>query len=232
MAFFDVDETLITVKSMFRFLAYYFDVVGRPGADYEAAAAELREMAAAGVPRAEGNAHYYRSFTGYPVAAVAAAGQDWFDAELRLGGLLHPPVERALARHRARGDTTVLVSGSFSACLEPIRAHVGADVAVGTVPAVAAGHYTGGVDSVVIGPGKAEVARRMMRAQRVPPAACSAYGDHSSDLDLLESVRRPVIVGDDPVLNSAGRDRGWEKLPGSDPSARPPLPRRNPAASP
>jgi phosphoserine phosphatase len=46
-----------------------------------------------------------------------------------------------------------------------------------------------------------------------------AYGDHSSDLPMLEQVRTPVVVGDDAALTRLARERGWEVLVGDGPLA-------------
>jgi len=43
-------------------------------------------------------------------------------------------------------------------------------------------------------------------------SACSAYGDHASDLAMLEAVGDPVVVGTDPVLTARAADGGWRTL--------------------
>ena len=45
-AFFDVDDTLITIKSMFRFLQYDIAASDRPPSEYTRAMARLRELKA------------------------------------------------------------------------------------------------------------------------------------------------------------------------------------------
>ena len=46
IAFFDVDDTLITIKSMFRFLRFDILASGRPLSDYEAAMGQLDALKA------------------------------------------------------------------------------------------------------------------------------------------------------------------------------------------
>lgn len=48
----------------------------------------------------------------------------------------------------------------------------------------------------------------------VDPAACVAYGDHASDLPMLDAVGHAVVVGDDPVLIALAAARSWDVLPG------------------
>ncbi|MEV6318572.1 HAD-IB family hydrolase [Streptomyces sp. NPDC051776] len=213
-AFFDVDETLITRKSMLSFLRSYYGWLGHPDLAAEEAVSALRATAAGPGGRAASNRAYYRLFAGHRVAEVAAAGQRWFDDGLRAGGLFHEPVLRALRRHRAGGDLIVLVSGSFSACLDPVAAYVDADVALGTVPETAGGRYTGEVREVRIGAGKAAAVTAVLRDRGLLAGDCHAYGDHASDLDLLSQVGHPVVVGEDPTLLERARVSAWRRLPG------------------
>ncbi|MEU6084042.1 HAD-IB family hydrolase [Streptomyces sp. NPDC047108] len=222
-AFFDVDETLITRKSMLSFLRAYYGWIGCPEAEAEEAVSALKDTAAGPGGRAASNRAYYRLFAGQRVADVAAAGQRWFDDGLRAGGLFHQPVLRALRRHRANGDLIVLVSGSFSACLDPVAGHVDADVALGTVPETSGGRYTGEVRQVRIGAGKAAAVTEVLRDRGLRAGECHAYGDHASDLDLLSQVGHPVVVGEDPTLLERARVKGWRRLPGIS-SATPPGP--------
>jgi HAD superfamily hydrolase (TIGR01490 family) len=209
IAFFDVDETLITLKSMFSFLRFH---LGLPR--YERAANVLTELAAAGVPRAKTNQLYYCNFAGESAAEVAESGRQWFARELATGRLFHAEVVRVFGRHREAGDVTALVSGSFSACLDPIAAHLGADHVLATEPQVIDGRYTGEVLRSAIGEGKADAARRLMAELGADEAACAAYGDHASDLPLLLAVGDAGVVGDDPVLLDHAARYGWTRLPG------------------
>jgi HAD superfamily hydrolase (TIGR01490 family) len=219
-AFFDVDETLITLKSMFAFLEYHYRECGYPAAAYTEAVAWLHGLLASGMPRAQANLKYYELFAGHDARRVAEVGEAWFAAELRGGALFRPAVLDALAQHRAAGELIVLVSGSFAACLEPIRRHVRADVLLCTVPEVVDDRYTGRVLTPMIGDAKAAAVRGLMTDRSLRPQDCHAYGDHASDLPLLEAVANPVVVGDDPVLLEHARARSWRRLTGAPAQAR------------
>ncbi|HEY5834843.1 HAD family hydrolase [Streptomyces sp.] len=211
-AFFDVDETLITVKSMFHFLEFYLDEQGEPPSTYHRLTAELHRMAAAGTPRQHVNRHYYGFFAGHSEQRLARAGRDWFDRQLASGGLFVPEPVARLAGHVRAGDFVMLLSGSFFACLDPIAEHLGAHWAMGTRPRVRRGVLTGEVLAPMIGAAKGRAARATMAVRGLDPAWCSAYGDHSSDLDLLLSVGRPVVVGSDTVLTGYAARDGWERI--------------------
>lgn len=212
IAFFDVDETLITVKSMFRFLEYYFRALGSPPERYSQAYAALAQLVASGMSRAEANLKYYEFYAGHQAEDVAAIGRSWFAEEMRGGSLFYADTVRALAEHRNAGELTVLVSGSFSACVEPVREHLAADVVLCTTLEAVDGVYTGNVVTPMIGDAKAAAVRDLMADRSVPADRCHAYGDHSSDLPLLEAVGDPVVVGDDRVLLDHALRYGWRVL--------------------
>ncbi|MEV7388067.1 HAD-IB family hydrolase [Streptomyces sp. NPDC091215] len=214
IAFFDVDETLITVKSMFRFLEFHYRERGLPPSAYDEAAGALRRRSAAGVSRLVTNREYYRLYADRPHSELFAHGRAWFDAELAGGTLLHPPVVSALRRHRAQGALIVLVSGSFRPCLEPLAELLGADEILCSEPEYVDGRCTGRVDRPVIGVQKGRLARTLMRRRAVSPSRAAAYADHASDLDLLRSVGRPFAVGDDMVLGAHVGGVGGGTLPG------------------
>ncbi|GAA2244581.1 HAD-IB family hydrolase [Streptomyces amakusaensis] len=213
-AFFDVDETLVRFKSMFRFLAYHFQARGLPGERYREVAEHLMARAAAGSPRAETNRDYYRSYTGRPVREVMRHGEEWFAQESARGGVWHRPVVAALARHRRAGALIVLVSGSFPPCLEPVRRPVGADVLLCSRPEITDGVYTGVLETPVIGEEKARAALELLAERGISPENAAAYGDHASDLPLLSAVGHPVAVGSDALLRSYVEEAGGNLLPG------------------
>lgn len=207
-AYFDVDETLISMKSMFSFLQFHWEHLGRPSGDHERARAELAALAAT-TTREQANRAYYRLYAGEDAQLVAAHGVQWLERALDDGDLFIDGALDAFRRHRWVGDRTVLVSGSFPACLQPLAAHLRADAVLSSAPLVVDGHYTGEVRRPMIGPAKADAVRADAAAAGFDLADCWAYGDHSSDLDMLASVGHPVVVGDDPVLTGVVTRQGW-----------------------
>ncbi|MFE7603317.1 HAD family hydrolase [Streptomyces sp. NPDC057494] len=218
-AFFDVDETLITCKSMACVLARHWgrgDVAARRLA---AARASLQRQLREGVPREQVNRSFFRFLAGSHLDDLESCGREWYE-KARVGGLLHTPVYEALCRHRDAGDLVVLVSGAFSACLDPLAREVGADLVVCTVPEVTSeGVLTGELTGPpMIGEPKAEAAGRIMKAFGLAAGECFAYADDESDLPLLRSVGHPVLVGDGPVSAPPSETASWSWLPGPAPA--------------
>lgn len=212
-AFFDVDETLISIKSMFRFLEFYLTRRGAGPETYQRLCDELRSMAAAGRPREEINRAYYRCYAGESAKELAKAGADWIADEVHRPGLLLD----AAAEHagfRAMGTPTVLLSGSFFACLDPIANLLGATEAYGTPVVIRRGTLTGAVVAPMIGQAKARKVREVSARRGYRPSRCLAYGDHPSDLPMLTTVGDAVVVGEHPVMLAAAREHEWRRLPG------------------
>ncbi|MFE0653430.1 HAD family hydrolase [Streptomyces sp. NPDC059534] len=223
-AFFDVDETLITCKSMACVLARFWGRGEVAARRLAAARASLQAQIGAGVPREQVNRSFFRFLAGSRLDELEACGQEWYE-KARTGGLVHTPVYDALRRHANAGDLIVLVSGAFSACLDPLAREVGADLVVCTVPEVdSQGLLTGELSGpAMIGEAKAEAARGIMTAFDLAPGDCFAYADDDSDLPLLRAVGHPVLVGDGPVSAPLVETATWSWLPGPAPapSARP-----------
>lgn len=218
-AFFDVDETLVSFKSMFRFLSYYLRHRGEPASSYDRIAAAFKQAAAGGVPRAEINRRYYTIYAGENAASLSKAGADWFAAESRSDPFV-PATIRELSRLRERASVITLISGSFFACLDPIAESVGATWSIGTRPVVRRGALTGEVVTPIIGEAKGRAVRAAAAILGVDRGACTAYADDSSDLPMLRAVGQPVVVGDDTVLLDRARRERWRVLPAAPQSAK------------
>ncbi len=120
----------------------------------------------------------------------------------------------ALREHQRNGDIVILVSGSFPALLAPVADHLGTDETWCTSPEILAGRYTGRLAGLpMIGLRKADAVIMSATAYGTDPRNCVAYGDHSSDLPMLEAVGDAVVIGGDEDLPERARRRGWRLLP-------------------
>jgi HAD superfamily hydrolase (TIGR01490 family) len=212
IVFVDVDETLITVKSMIRFLKYHLDRC--ESGSFDRAMAELAELGAAGASRDSLNQAYYGFFAGQSADAVIRQGREWFDCEMAGGTLFHEPVAAMCRTYQEQDARIALVSGSFAPCLEPIAEHVGAAWTLCGGPEVVGGIYHTRLMPTVIGVGKAAAVRDLLAQTSCEAARCVAIGDHSSDLPMLLTAGSAVVVGDDPILTEHAARRGWRVLPG------------------
>jgi HAD superfamily hydrolase (TIGR01490 family) len=213
-AFFDVDETLISMKSMFDFFPYWCDCNGTPEkiANFQRAFERAR---ARKWTREQLNCLYYSFFEDAELAAVEDAGQHWFRARFEVA---QPPVLTAsvaqLRAHAAAGVDPVFVSGSMQPLLRPIATSLGVSFILCARPRTDPhGRLTGELElPPTIGKGKAEVVRRFLTLHGADATECFAYGDDLSDVPMLEVVGNAVTVGDHGGLRALGQTRGWSHL--------------------
>jgi HAD superfamily hydrolase (TIGR01490 family) len=221
VAFFDVDETLITAKSMLDFVHHAPQTLWdkAPGYDNEQQhreVADLDSLRRLGASRAEMNRAYYRRYRGIPLARLQKAGRDWYRAYRTRPNAYVAAGLTALARHQQAGHGIVLISGSARPLLDPLAEDLGVDLVLCTEQVVdAQGLLTGEVVRPMIGEAKAAAVTKVMTQLGVPATDCFAYGDHASDADMLQSVGNPVAVGTDPVLARHAQASGWPVLPAS-----------------
>lgn len=211
-AFFDVDDTLVRGVTLFDFLTWWSPRVHPDGTHLRRLRDELAARRRAGRPRAELNRLLFGAYRGMRVEQVAELARTWWDERTAHGPVLHEATVGRFEGHRARGAAVVLVSGSFDACLAPLANELRPDAVLCSTPVVVAGRYTGDVVPLV-GRAKSLAVARFCAHHTIDPARCHAYGDHESDLPVLEQVGHPVVLPGDPVLDRVALARGWSVLP-------------------
>lgn len=195
-SFFDVDETLITGKSMFDFLDYYCaSTPTRLSSDH--VRADITRAVADGVTRDQVNRLFYSHLAGERWADLIRSGKEWYTTESTNAGFFRREVAEQLARDRERGNTIVLVSGSFLPALQPIAVALSADAVLCTELEIRDGITTGRTSAPMIGEQKRRSVVEYARQHGVHLGASHAYGDHESDFPMLTTVGHPVVVNAD-----------------------------------
>lgn len=213
-AFFDVDDTLISVKSMLSFQDFWYRKYPDSAAEFRYRA-DLRTQLHPGACWASLNRLYYSHFAGRSEAAVIEAGRQWFE-QLHSGkpDFFHGRVVEELVEHSRRGRPGVFVSGSFPALLEPIAEVLNVRLILATRLEVQNGFYTGDIlPPQTIGEGKAEAIRQFLAERQASADNCFAYGDDVSDLPMLQAVGHPVVVAGGRGLETQAREFGWRVIP-------------------
>lgn len=217
-AFFDVDGTLLNMKSMFSFHDYWYRRWNRVNGqavseEFEDVTAILRGLAESGAPRKLINRRYYEFFAGRSVDAVTACAQAWSRSALADPNLFVTEVVDELDGLRAKGVEPVFVSGSFKEILAPIADHLGVQEVLAISLLHVNGKYTGRFEAPqTIGDGKAVAIAEFLAHRAAKAADCWAFGDDVSDVPMLSAVGYPVAVIGDHALDSVARNRGWRLL--------------------
>lgn len=210
-AFFDVDGTLISVKSTLSFQDYWL----RTECDRTTAQEfydQFADLRAQGAPREVLNRIFYGHFKGRPVDKVRQRAQEWFAANDNRSFWLYSVIGH-LEELRRHGYEPVFISGSFQAALAPIAERLGVEHVLAADLEEESGLYTGVLRAPqTIGDGKAVAMNAFMKRMKVNPRYCHACGDDLSDLPMLEAVESKAVVAGDPRLEAIARQRGWPIL--------------------
>lgn len=207
-AFFDLDETLITTKSMFMFLEFYLRQTCRPQAPtYEKVMHAIHAKAKQGASRNDINHYYYSLFEGERQAYVRQLAYECFT---RSSIQWRHDVVARLKRHLQKGDRVVIVSGAMRDIIDPIAEQLGVTEFLCSELETRDGLYTGRLTQQAIGVGKADLLRRYCTSHNVHRARCWAYGDHMSDRHMLSCVGHAVAVYPPADLMTLARARHWE----------------------
>lgn len=150
------------------------------------------------------------SVVGTPEEELEARVAGWFEREVR--HRLRPGAAEALAAHRAAGDALVLATSGTWYAARAAAAAYGLDDVVATRLAVEEGRFTGKVEVLAIGAGKARAVEDWAAARGVDLREATFYTDSATDLALLERVARPVAVNPDRALARVAAAHGWPVL--------------------
>jgi len=208
-AFFDVDETLITIKSMFDFYAFWCRENNEMNT-LECYMTQFKENVQKGTSREYLNREYYRQFSGVSYKKLEEVGEKWFRSQCVKTLFINSAVA-ALKQHQAENRLTIFVSGSMRPVLAPVARYLGVtEILCAPLELTEAGTLTGEIGTPqTIGSGKREALIAFCRGKEISPADCYAYGDDLSDIPMLESVGHPICVGKKSSLASHAIHQHW-----------------------
>lgn len=216
LALFDVDETLLTFNSMSHFLGYFFieyygyTVGNKLLVDYEIFIKNYRDR----VSRENLNKIYYKNFKGVSRSILSDIGRKWFDRNVRDNEEgFNKSVLNKLENHKKNDCLIVLVSGGFFASLEPLSNYLNVDLLLCITPSESKGHLTGDIEGIqTIGKGKSCAIKNYFKNHVIDWSNSYAYGDHISDLCMLELTGNPVVVGDNQELLKIANANNWQHI--------------------
>ena len=211
--FVDLDETIITKKSMLSFMEFYFKKK-RSYLRFYLEKYKLSRLYRAGLNRSDINRAYYKIYKNACIDEVENMGKLWFSYISHNKNFFNLNVINLLQIKLQQGFTPVIISGSFSACLIPIMKEINISHAIYTNLEVKENKYTGDLlGESVIGLQKKVMALEFLKKNDgVDIIDCAACADDISDLDLLESVGEKYIVPGNHSLEKIAKDRHWTSV--------------------
>lgn len=133
-----------------------------------------------------------------------------------LAGLLprlYPQMLSEAWAHQDAGRPVYICTAASSEIAGILAGILSFDGAIGTVPEVVDGHYTGRiVPPFTYREGKAEAMRTLAATEGIDLAKSYAYSDSESDMPMLRAVGHPVAVNPDRQLARVAAEEGWQVM--------------------
>jgi HAD superfamily hydrolase (TIGR01490 family) len=130
--------------------------------------------------------------------------------EIRIRPMVAPGTPALLDKHRARGDTLVIITATNRFVTAPIARMLGVERLIATEPEERDGRYTGRVTGTpCYREGKVTGLNAWMREHGATLIDSWCYSDSHNDLPLLAEAANPVAVDPDSRLRHEAQARGW-----------------------
>lgn len=196
-AFFDVDDTIISVKSLVSFVQYLNDnknhEIKLPS--ISVFLKNIYDGLKNGTSRAELNRYYFSIYKGISKSVVERAAYDWFIEKEKDKGFYIESTINEMQRLKKEGHVIVLVTGSFFPLLSPLTERLNIDDIIHTTPEVIGERYTGElIGTPCIGESKRIKVLEYAIKHNINLQNSWAFGDDDSDLPMLKTVGNGVRI--------------------------------------
>ncbi len=131
----------------------------------------------------------------------------------KIAPLITSAAHALVERHRARGDTLLIITATNRFITAPIAEAFGIPHLIATEPEELNGQFTGKVAGVPsYREGKVERLSEWLNDRHESLDGSWFYSDSHNDLPLLNLVDHPVAVNADEILAEYARTRGWQMI--------------------
>ncbi|MCG6967048.1 MAG: HAD-IB family hydrolase [Chromatiaceae bacterium] len=209
LAIFDLDNTLLAGDSDYLWGQFLGEIGAVDGASYE------RENERFYQEYREGRLDIM-AFLAFSLKPLSEHPRDQLDAwharfmRERIEPLITAAAEQLVDRHRAAGDTLMLITATNSFVTAPIAARLGIRNLIATEPELQDGRFTGRVAGIPsFREGKVTRLQAWLEQHQQTLDDAWFYSDSHNDLPLLERVDHPVAVDPDETLRGHALGRGW-----------------------
>lgn len=200
-AIFDVDMTLVqgcTERLFFKYLLRH----------HKLKATQAMAFLARVASRPEGRFRDKSYLKGLPVEEIEALARQCY--EEMIAPRISPQALACLKEHKAQGHRIVLLTGSLSFLILPLKEMVEADWLIATEPAQDDRCFTGEIAGLhPRGKNKEVLLVDLSQSQGFDLSQSYAYGDHFEDRSLFGRVGHPVAVNPSWRLKRLARKRRW-----------------------
>ena len=132
--------------------------------------------------------------------------------EEHLADTIYPESRKLIASHLEKGHRVVIVSAATIYQIRPIANELQIKDVFCTEMEVKKGHFTGKIEEMCWGEGKAIAGKRFAKANKVDLSKSFFYTDSFDDYPLLEIVGNPCATNPDNRLSQIAFENGWPIL--------------------
>ena len=124
--------------------------------------------------------------------------------------ILLKPAQNLIDKHKARGDTLMVITATNRFVTEPIVKLYGIENLLATTPEFVDGRYTGGFKGTpCFQEGKVKLLEDWLKISNETLEGSWFYSDSHNDLPLLKRVENPVAVDPDDKLKDYAEQANW-----------------------
>ncbi|HSC69420.1 MAG TPA: HAD-IB family hydrolase [Cellvibrio sp.] len=197
-AFFDVDQTIWSEKSVVSFWIFYLK--NKYPESCEEQITQFQRMAndlyLKSTPREKLNEWFYEyCFKGEDLSEIQKFSELWCEQYFKKDNFWHKEVLKKINFHKSLGHLVVLVSGSFAEILKPLADYIGATDVLCSPLEIKDNRFTGKMlSSPMIGHGKAEAVLEYITKNKVCTEKSFGYGDDISDLPFMSILGNSTLI--------------------------------------
>lgn len=153
-----------------------------------------------------------QAYKGKSVEQFEPLAKEFYVKELK--PLLSNRIVRHLKEHQQKGHTVILLSASLRYCLSNVVDDLGIDYLLCSELKVGIdGFFTGELKGELVrGQQKTILANQISSQLQIDLKKSYAYGDHITDLSILQLVGHPVAVEPEPGLRKIAEKNNWKIL--------------------
>lgn len=215
---FDLDHTLLAGDSDYLWGRFLVEQGRVDAASYERQNQVFYDQYHAGTLDIE----EFQRFSMAPLAANPLPDLlSWREQFVRekIAPIVAPLAPVLIEKHRAQGDTLLIMTATSRFITEPIAALLGIDELIATDPEFVDGRYTGRLSGTPnFREGKVLRFGQWLIERGIASAHVRFYSDSHNDLPLLLRADEAVAVDPDDTLKAEAQRRGWPVISLRDPA--------------
>ncbi len=209
-AFFDLDRTLINDFSAKKFMQSRLF-------SGETTAKEVLSQFASAILYAAGNRDFemLTKITALGIKGIKEADFVELGEEVyvkHLANTIYPESRTLITSHLEKGHKVVIISAATIYQIKPIAKELGIKDIFYTKMEVKRGKFTGNIEEMCWGEGKANAARKFAKKHKINLSKSFFYTDSIEDYPLLEIVGKPCATNPDNKLSQLAFENNWPIL--------------------